>query len=114
MTGEEFVDRIKIVVRDAAALGMLSTLQHPPGRRPAAELLEQAAWYNSLTDDQKRILSSVLAGVADQAVFGFLCVLDGVRTIEDSSSKGHFELRYVQDGVTVLNPPTGDPLHELW
>jgi hypothetical protein len=114
MTSEEFVDRVKIVVRDAAAAGELTILQRPPGRRPPADLLERSAWYNSLEDDQKRILSSILIDVADRAVFGFLCVLDGARTIEDGPDKGHLELRYVKHGVTLLNPPEGDPLHELW
>src|SRR5256885_17189221 len=112
MTSEEFVDRVKIVVRDQAATGELDILQRPPGRRLDAELLERSAWYDSLDDGQKRILSSILIDVADRAVFGFLCVIDGVSAIEDGPDKGRLELNYVKEGVTLLNPPEGDPLHE--
>jgi hypothetical protein len=93
---------------------LVSVLGNPPGRRPRAELLEQSAWYNSLQDDQKRILSSIILDVADRAVFGFLCVLDGVRAIDDNADKGRLELRYIKNGSTLLNPPEGEMLHDFW
>lgn len=52
--------------------------------------------------------------VADRAVFGFLCVLDGARVIESSSQKGRLELYYIKDESILLNPPEGEVLHELW
>jgi hypothetical protein len=78
MDAQQFVDSLRIVVRDGAASEELSVLHTPPGRRPSPDLQERSAWFNSLPDDQKRILSSVILDVADRAVFGFLCVLDGV------------------------------------
>jgi hypothetical protein len=114
MDSKEFVDVLKIVVRDAAALGEISALNKPPGRKPTAELMERSAWYHSLQDNEKRILSSIIIGVADRAVFGFLCVLDGDRQIEDGPDKGRLELRYVKDSSVWLNSPEDDVLHELW
>jgi len=114
MDTQQFVDILRIVVRDSAASQELSVLSSPPGRRPSPDLQERSNWYNSLSDDQKKILSSVILDVADRAVFGFLCVLDGVRAIEDDIDKGHLELRYVKDNSTLLNPPEGEMLHDLW
>lgn len=114
MDTHQFVDLLRIVVRDNAASEELSVLRSPPGRRPSTDLQERSKWYNSLQDDQKRILSSIILDVADRAVFGFLCVLDGVRAIEDDGDKGRLELRYVKDELTLLNPPEGEMLHDLW
>jgi hypothetical protein len=50
----------------------------------------------------------------NRAVFGFLCVIDGVRAIEHGADKGSLELRYVKNGSVLLNPPDGKVLHELW
>jgi hypothetical protein len=114
MDAKRFVDVLRIVVRDGAASDELSVLRSPPGRRPSADLQERSTWFNSLPDDQKRILSSIILDVADRAVFGFLCVLDGVRSIENDGEKGHLELRYVKDASTLLNPTEGEMLHDLW
>lgn len=114
MDSRQFVDMLRIVVRDGAASEELSVLRSPPGRRPSTDLKERSKWYNSLQDDQKKILSSIILDVADRTVFGFLCVLDGVRAIEDDHDKGRLELRYVRDNSSLLNPPEGEMLHDLW
>ena len=114
MDSREFVDVLRLVVRDGAVSEVLSTLQRPPGRRPPQSLRESSAWYNSLDDQQKQILSVVLQDAVDRAVFGVLCVLDGVRAIENDSEKGRLELRYVKNGSVLLNPSQGEMLHEMW
>jgi hypothetical protein len=114
MNSEEFVDLIRIVVRDGAASEVLSALKAPPGRRPPEELRERSDWYNALDDNQKRIVSSVILDAVNRAVFGFLCVIDGVRAIDDGEKKGAVELRYVNDGSVLLNSPDGQMLHHLW
>jgi hypothetical protein len=114
MDAQQFVDLLRIVVRDGAASDELSVLRSPPGRKPSTDLQERSKWYNSLQDDQKRILASIILDVADRTVFGFLCVLDGVRAIDDGHDKGHLELRYVEGNSTLLNPPEGEMLHDLW
>jgi hypothetical protein len=90
----------------------------PPPTSSVCYVAHQAGGHrlisNSLPDDQKRILSSIILDVADRAVFGFLCVLDGVRSIEDDGEKGHLELRYVKNDSTLLNPAEGEMLHDLW
>jgi hypothetical protein len=114
MDTQQFLVLLRLVVRDGAALEELGVLRNPPGRRPSADLQERSTWFNSLPDDQKRILSSILLDVADRAVFGFLCVLDGVRSIEEDGEKGYLELRYVKDNSILLNPREGEMLHDLW
>jgi len=114
MDSQQFIDLLRVVVRDGAASEVMNVLQKPPGRRPPEDLVERSKWYSSLDDDQKRILSSIVLDAADRAVFGFLCVIDGVRSIENESEKGRLELRHVKNGSVLLNPPQGVMLHDLW
>jgi hypothetical protein len=116
MDTREFIDAVRIGVRDHGASGIMELLQSPPGRRPAEDLQAQSRWYHSLDEEGKRILSSIVLRAVDHAVFGFLCVIDGVRVIEDKPDKGELELWYVGAGNerVLLNPPEGDFLHDLW
>ena len=114
MDSREFVDVLTIVVRDSAVSDTLDVLQKPPGRRPEQERLKRSAWYNSLDKDQQGIVAHIIKDAVDSAVFGLLCVLDGVRAMEDGPDKGRFELRYVKGGVTVLNAPDGEMLHDIF
>jgi hypothetical protein len=114
MNSEEFVELIRIVVRDGAASDVLSVLETPPGRAPPEELRERSDWFNALDDNQKKMVSSVILDAVDRTVFGFLCVIDGVRAIDDGEKKGVLELRYVNDGSVLLNAPDGEMLHDLW
>ncbi|MFL5252281.1 MAG: hypothetical protein ACJ8AI_05215 [Rhodopila sp.] len=55
----------------------------------------------------------MLERVATNATFGFLCVLDGVRAIEDGPEKGTLKLIYSGAADTVLAGSGGSTLHEL-
>lgn len=114
MDAEEFVDAVKKVVREAAIEDSLSLLAHPPGRRPPLRLGEAAKWYGSLDENQRQLLAHVIGEAVDSAVFGFLCVLDGVRAVESGGVKGRFELRYVGETSILLNAEQGDMLHDLY
>jgi len=115
MDAKLFIRAIKEVVRDAAARNALSILEQPPGRRPSPELKARADWYHSLDDSQKKLLADAIKEAANGAVFGFLCVLDGVRAIEDDKPQGVLELRYVKGNISfILNPPDETMLHDLF
>jgi hypothetical protein len=114
MDSREFVDRIKLVVAEGAISAMIRLLQDPPGRKPSAEVADNAAWYATLDEESRRKLVRIIKTAVDQSVFGFLCVIDGVRAIENSPDKGRIELRYITDKTVILNPPNGDMLHELY
>ena len=114
MTSSEFVDTIQTIVLDAAVQNTLSVAAKPPGRRPDVELVELSSWFNKLSDGDRARVSQILQLVAYQAVFGFLCVLDGAQQVEGLGPKGYFELRFVKDGHEhVLSGPNSEVLHEL-
>ena len=114
MTSLEFVDTIHSVVLEAAVQDTLKLADRPPGRRPDIGLIELSTWFNKLPDTDRARVTQMLNAVAYHAVFGFLCVLDGVRAVEPLGPKGYFELRFVKDGKEhVLSGPKGGVLHEL-
>ena len=114
MNSEQFVKVIKSVVVDSATESTLSNLANPPGRRPNPELVKKSDWYKALSDQDKRILESVVAGAVHQAVFGMFAVIDGVRVINDGPVKADIELFYVEDGERLqLNAPGQEPLHDI-
>jgi hypothetical protein len=111
---ERFVDTLREVVQDSAATGTISLLSRPPGRKPAQELVALSDWFNSLAPQDRRNVERVVEMTASSATFGFLCVLDGVRVIEDGPDQGMLDLRYRRGDVEVsLNDETGEPLHDL-
>ena len=114
MDAHKFVRAVEIAVRDGAVSEALQNLARPSGRRPPHELAERSIWYRGLSETDKEKLHEVLSEAVDQTIFGFLCVLDGVRSIEDGEQKGKLELRYVKEDVTLLNPSDGPMLHDLY
>jgi hypothetical protein len=115
MNAREFVEAIRNVVMDAAVTDAIAVVQRPPGRRPAAELVEVSTWYHGLADSDRAMLRRMLAIVARNAVFGLFAVLDGARTVDPSATASdYFELRHVHESSEdVLSGPKGEPLHEL-
>jgi len=118
VTKDDFVKGIKIAVRDSAITGTLDSLGEPPGRHPSKEAQSISKWYNRLSKpDQKRI-QLVVEMAVDSTLFGFFCVLDGVRVIEDGEHKGELELYYLNNSKslrTLLNDfNEGEFLHDLY
>ena len=59
-------------------------------------------------------IKEIIKESLETAVFGFLCLLDGVRAIESTSTKGRLILTYEKEGQTVLlNSPDDEYLHNL-
>ena len=114
MNAMEFVNAVRSEVRDAATQGTILLLERPPSRHPARELAELSQWFNALSADDRSRVREVAAEASHQATFGVLCVLDGVRVIEDAAVRGKLELRHLGDGESViLNDPTGPLLHDM-
>lgn len=114
MNAEQFVDAIKTEVRDAATNGVISLIERPPGRRPSPNLVSLSQWFNELPMSDKQHVREVAAMASDQATFGMLTVLDGVRVIEDGADRGRLELRHIKGGEsTLLNDLKGPQLHNL-
>lgn len=115
MDAEQFVDIVKIIVRDASVTGTIENLTKPVGRKPPQELLTASQWYNNLDDEGIHALHYIMKRVADRSLFGLFCVLDGVRVVESTPDKGEFEVYFVKNGERVLlNKPDGPMLHELY
>jgi hypothetical protein len=112
MNAEQFVDVIKEVVTESSIKGVASALQSPPGRKPKEDLLEMSVFYNQRTDEEKEIIKKIIKLSVDNGVFGFLCVLDGVRAIEDDEDKGTLTLIYKKDEDVILNKD--EDLHDYY
>ena len=113
MTPDYFVDALKTHCRDAAVNDCASLLEHPPGRRPAADLVALSHWFKSLSEVDRQSVLSAMRMAADATLFGVLCVIDGVRVIEDGPDKSEFEVTATRGGVTSVISPNETPLHDL-
>jgi hypothetical protein len=110
MTPSAFVDALKSEVRDAAATDTIAQIKSPSGRRPNEAIRRLSEWFNQLSPSDQNAVAEVAAMTAHSAVFGFLCVLDGARAIEDGKQKGSLELNYIQAGEDIIRL---NPLHDL-
>jgi len=113
MTSEIFIELIRKNVLESSITSMESILNKPPGKRLVDEIITMSAWYNKLSENDKTIIQNIIRESARSAVFGFLCVLDGVRDLE-SQDKGELKLFYDNYGERLLiNDPHKGALHEL-
>jgi hypothetical protein len=114
MTKADFIRIIEASVR-APAIGALDVVRDPPGRKPAADLVEASHWFNRLSEHDQKMVQWVVRHVADAAVFHFLCVLDGVAGRGDGEAGGELRLYHVTETEQVLlNADEGNYLHELY
>lgn len=115
MTQEQFIEAIRTEVHNSAVDGMKSTLENPPGRRPAASIKDLSNWYRSLSSDDKERALSLVRHSVHSAIFGFLCVLDGVRSIETGSKNSGLELFHVSGtDRKVISPVENEALHDIY
>ena len=113
ITNEDFVNSIKEVVVETAFNSVKENLFRPPGKSPALRLIKMSEWYNKLNDSEKNILFQIIQESVDTAVFGFLCVLDGVRSFENEN-KGELKLYYEKGNEKILlNDKNSEYLHNL-
>ena len=113
-----FIDLLQRVVIDSAATDTIANLAAPPGRQIPADRKRRAAWFNSLSAEDRANVEHVAQEAARIVAFGFLCVLDGCRVIEDYDQRGHLELHHIYNGTKTLLSSSADDsqvghLHEL-
>jgi len=115
MDADNFIEYLKSHIRDSSLQDTISILDKPPGRRPPQKIRELSSWYHSMSADDKDKLKEVITEAIDSSLFGFLCVLDGVRAIEASEIKGRLELYYTRDSQKVLiNKEDDEYLHDKY
>lgn len=112
MKPEEFVGLIKLVVSDAAISDSIDVITSPPGRKPAKELVDISIFYNRQEQEHKDIIDLIVKKAVEEAVFGFFCVLDGVRAIENGEQKGELSLLY--KGEDSIELTAGSDLHDIY
>lgn len=113
MTPHEFVCGLKTQCADAAVDDCTELLRAPPGRRPAQTLANLSAWYRALTPADQANIVATMRMAADATLFGVLCVIDGVRTIEDRPTKSEFRLTSTCNGSVSIISPGPEDLHDL-
>lgn len=57
------------------------------------------------------MVKSIISDAVNESVFGFLCVLDGVRSIFDTGDSNNLKLTH---GDTLLNDIENECLHDLY
>lgn len=111
MDREDFVKKIVDRVRESAIDAMETNLKKPSGRNPDKKLIEMSKWYNQLSHKDRDTLKNVLTDSIDEAIFGFFCVLDGVRNI---GIEGSIELVLSNsDKAQIINQGDID-LHDIY
>lgn len=73
MDSQEFVNVVKLVVRDAAVADVLSVLDAPPERKPSEALVKLSDFYNEMSLYDKRQIEQVVKMSVETAVYGFFC-----------------------------------------
>ncbi len=115
MDSEEFVRSVKLTCSDNEGEEKVRSLRNPPGRHPSAKLRRLSKWFHQLGPENQSGLVEALDDAAESAVFGLLCILDGVRAIESRPDQGGLELYYVNGEERVLlNDPAKEELHNLF
>ncbi len=115
MTPEEFIILIKIAIEASAKDGVIENLQEPSGRRPDAELLKNSEWYISQDKEGKERIESIISDAVSETLFGFLSMLDGVRSISVAGKTDSLELLHIENSrKTLLNDPSKEYLHDIY
>lgn len=103
MDSKKFVSAIDLVVSKAAKEDVTSILESPPGRKPEEDLVKMSDFYKALNPEEKLLVENIISLSVEESVFGFLCVLDGVRAIGDGPDKGELVLTYKAGTSTQIN-----------
>ena len=114
MNSNQFVSALVKHVHGAAIDDTIGQLESPSGRKPPRKLVQAATWYAGLTPEDKANLKSVIELSVHGALFGLLCTLDGVRTIQENPDH-RFQLLSVEHGAsTQLNTLDSELLHDKY
>jgi hypothetical protein len=113
MSGERFVEALKIVMRNSAAHAVLKTLEAPAGARPSPRLVELSKSYHALDHSTKEFIADVVRETAHVALFGLCAVLDHSRVFDDPPH-ARLELYCVRDDErTLINDPKQEQLMDF-
>lgn len=114
MTPDNFVRSLRQVCRDAAVTDCVASFEHPPGRKPSDELTQLSQWFNRLSQTDRAFVIAAMRRASDATLFGTLCVIDGVRTIEPRGEKSHFKLTAICGDIESQLSPNESFLHDIY
>jgi hypothetical protein len=115
MQPEEFVSAIKQVVETNSMNDVLINISQSSGTKVDHRIKYLIDWYKDLDVEGQQCVKEVIKESVSTTLFGFFCVLDGVRAIENSPDKGSLELYYVKgNNRTLLNDLNEDFLHDIY
>lgn len=117
MNQEEFVELIKKYVAKAGANDVIGNLIAPVGRKPSDKLLKMSNFYNAMDSASKKIIDEIVHEAIDTGIFGFLCLIDGVRSVNMNGEQNHLKLTFINDNTgeeIILNNPKEDFLHDIY
>lgn len=113
MEPEYFVKALENECRDSAVERCLEDFESPPGRKPEPSLVQMSDWFKSLSSADRDMVARAMREAADATLFGVLCVLDGVRPIENGPEKSSFKLIAQKANEETVICPTAVDLHDL-
>jgi hypothetical protein len=115
MNTEEFILTIKKVVKETTINNLLEELEET--KLPSKKLARMSLLYNKLSLEDRVVLKEIITESTQSAIFGFFCVLDGVRAIENGPGKGRLELWYKNDNdgqSHILNNEEVEFMHDIY
>lgn len=114
MDKQEFMNAVNKAVVEGSIDGLKQILLTPPGRAPHRDLVEESNWYNNLNETDREMADRIIKRSVESGIFHFLCILDGVSTIESGTDKGVLKLIYEKGDETVLlNDEQTEYLHDM-
>lgn len=114
MTAEDFVRTVRIQASDGATEATIASLEAPVGRTPSQRDSELSKWYGSLAAEHQSMVQAAVREAAQQAVFSFLVLLDGVASI-GKGRDGKLQLFYSErERGVLLTDPAKEELHNLF
>jgi hypothetical protein len=113
MKPDHFVQALKETCVDGAVQDCVESMRSPPGRKPSQELVRISQWFNALPVSDRELVVAAMREASDATLFGVLCVIDGVRSIESEGEKSEFKLLAVRRGGESQISPNETYLHDL-
>ena len=114
MTADEFMEAITAVAFKPALESAFSRDTQPTRLKWEQRRRQLAQWFDSLEAEEQSNVREVIWESVHSGIFGFCCVLDGVRAVEDGSDQGEFELYHVRGNQRVRLNGNGEELHNLF
>lgn len=113
MNKTDFISNVKSFVRDTAVEDTFENAIDPPGRKTTDIEKAIANWLTNLSPEEIDYVQHLIRAAADEAIFGLLCVIDGVRKF--SEDDGNFLLQFKTDTANfLLNDPKDEYLHDIY